>query len=261
MNDRKCPNCGASLQGGTYYCAYCGTDWTPVEPITPDAGSTIASPLLAHGEPRAGSAIGRTILFIVLLLFCPPAAIIYLWLGLRWPRSAKITVTIILLLPIVLFLVFGLLNEAIYNEHLDTPKYTENQPPRGVRPTLDAEPVEIYKTLRKATGLSISERKKRFLSEYAGKWITWRGKIDEIYIYDSIASNLKLQPEETKTYDIKSYFDPLRNDQLEALQEGDIVTVNGMIWGYYFMSNTIRLADSSILRVEKAKRVVAPKQK
>lgn len=256
MNQRKCPNCGATLQGGTYYCNYCGTDWTPVEPITPGGGPSMAPPLLRSGETRPVSTAGQTIIFLVLLLVCGPVAIIYLWLGLSWSRKTKITLTIILLLPVMLFLVFGLLNETYYSVHLDTPKFTESRQAAMGRPMMKIAPVDLYKALRKTPELATTDRKKRFFDDYAGKWVTWRAKVHEIYIYDSIASNLKLKPEDTKLYDVTAYFDPLYNDQLETLVEGDYITVSGMIWGYYFMSNTTRLADSRIMHIDKAKDVV-----
>ena len=256
MSQRKCPNCGATLQGGTYYCEYCGTDWTPVQPITPGGGPAIAPPLLRPGETRPVSSAGRTIIFFVLLFFCPPTAIIYLWLGLPWSRKTKTTLTFILLLPVMLFLVFGLLNETYYSTHLDSPKFTDTQQLVKHEPTLDVAPVDIYKVLRKTPELSVDERKKRFFDDYAGKWVTWRAKVHEIYIYESIASNLKLKPEDTKLYDVTAYFDPLYNDKLETLAVGDYVTVTGMIWGYYFLSNTTRLADAKIAHIDKAKDIV-----
>ncbi|HPM77923.1 MAG TPA: TFIIB-type zinc finger domain-containing protein, partial [bacterium] len=258
MNQRKCPNCGATLQGGTYYCDYCGTDWTPVQPITPGGGPTMTAPLLRPGEARPGSSAGRTLLFLFLLLFCPPAAIIYLWLGLSWSRKTKIALTVILLLPIMLFLVFGLLNETMYSVHLDTPKFSADRQAVSRKPTLHVAPVDIYQALRKTPALSTEARKQRFFAEYAGKWVTWRAKVHEIYIYDSIASNLKLKPEDTKLYDVTAYFDPLYNDQLKTLAVGDYVTVSGMIWGYYFMSDTTRLADAKIVHIDKAKDIITP---
>lgn len=261
MAKRKCQNCGALLKGGTYHCDYCGSDWTPVPKIEP--GSPIPSipeaiPVYdlpnSPASPPQKSGTGRIVVFFILLMFCWPVAIIYMWTTLGWKTGAKIAVTIILCLPIIIIGTYGGLYETVFAVRSDLPKFSSEPLPVDQRKTEDISSVQIFEDMKKSEMGTLDHRRKTWKEKYEDRWILWEGQIESIHVYsDSDESRLVILPDDNAGYSIEVFFDPANNSALEKLSTGDRVRVSGRIWGYYFIDNIIRLAQGTVLAQWKEK--------
>ena len=250
MNQRKCANCGATLEGGGFHCGYCGSDWTP-PPIGPGRSYTGQSPdYISTDRPltekKPGSP-GKIILFLILLCACWPAAIIYMWTATDWPKKLKTVLTFLFFLPVLFIGVYGYFYETHYALRMQTAKYSDNPPAAQDRAIQDIHPEAIYKDLRDSDGKTMDERQRAWRENYQGLWVQWEGTVTAVLTYTSSASELKMESEIDAPYSIEVYFDPTRNKELEKIAVDDNAKVSGMLWGYYLLSDTIRLADGVLL--------------
>ena len=141
MAKRKCGNCGAPLPRDQFVCGYCATDWTPdsenfgVQPeIRPEPAPTPIGP----GRPPAPKKTGQpfwqqastqiAVFAILTLLCCPPAALVYAWVGTSWQRRSKIIWTIVLTAPLALLGLLMYVDTAIYTIHGDFEKVDAEGP-------------------------------------------------------------------------------------------------------------------------------------
>ena len=80
----ECPNCGYVFSGNERECKYCGTsnpDYTPGDTVSKVSAASKSTTNAAAGEKKSDFSIG---LFIVLLIFAWPVAIIYaIWKSLK----------------------------------------------------------------------------------------------------------------------------------------------------------------------------------
>lgn len=255
---RKCPNCGATLKGGTHFCDYCGTDWTPPPP-SPE-NRPIVPGSVPMGYPVLDSNKNepwQLLVFGGLLFMCGPAAIIFMWASMKWTKQAKAVLTMLLVAPIAGFVAWGFFNDTKYNIQGEGLEYSANAPPAEQRQAEDITPEQIYKGMRETEGVDFEKQKILWIDTYAGKWVKWQAKVKNRYIYSSSAGKVELKIKPNAPFKIEVRFDPLFNDQLKALETGDIMTFSGRLWGYNQFSEEIRVADGLIEKVDKPE---APKQ-
>ncbi len=274
MIDRKCPACGATLKPGTWLCEYCNTDWTP--PGEPAAGKEVAekdiedlfaeeqaaavppTPPLGSAVPSVGmppktpSTAWHTPAFIILTLFCGPLSLVFLWAVTKWSRKAKVIWTVVILSPVLVFGIYGFFSETKYAVRDESPKIAAKPIPLAQRRTENIDPAQIYRDLRGESGRSLEERKKTWVKQYRGRWVEWSGEATSVNIYTTQESEIRIKPA-SEAFSAEAFFDPLHNDQLKDIAIGDQVRINGRLWGYYFLPNTIRLADGVVVKVEKKK--------
>lgn len=258
MKNRKCPSCGATLTKADYFCDYCGTDWTPPPAIEPGKSVPSMTPMPTPGtaldqpggRPKPKSSAAKVLVFFVLAFFCGPIALIYMWAALPWSKKVKSVITVIIASPLLFILIYGLCYETIYAVRLDSPKFNVEPLRVDQRPVETVNPVDVYRDLRDAPDSSIDLRKSTWLEHYQGKWVEWEGEVNSVVTYSSSASELLvILPGETPVA-VEIYFDPMKNAQLDALSPGSRVRFSGMLWGYYFLADIVRVADGALLNVQ-----------
>lgn len=262
MRYRKCHNCGAPLDRGKTVCSYCGTDaesGVSYRPITPgDAvprSVPVAPPIVPGRSPRVetysentppdAARVGRVIVFLLLLFVCGPGALVYMWLKLDWRRSVKWIVTVFLMTPVVFVATWGFFHETVYAIKSETEPFVPDAPEWSAR---RHEPIDhgiVFTEMRDEGGRNRDELRRVWADRYEGRWVKWTLRIEQKNIYTTMASELLLAPE-SGAYDVEVFFDPAKNAQLEALVTGNEVTVSGRLWGYYWLTDRIRLADGEL---------------
>jgi len=251
MAVRKCPGCGATLKGGTLYCEYCGTDWSPPKP-DPSLPQQAALPRVQPVKPRGA---GKTVIFVILLLFCPPGALVFMWAAMPWRRVAKIAWTAALVGFYMTVVIWGVYHDAVYLVHADTPKFSAEPLPTQNRPAEQIEAADIYRQMRNLEGQELEKRKQLWIKTYQGRWVQWEGEVEQRYTYTSSPSKLIIRPEKKTPYRIEAFFDPIYNKKLDQIDRKDRVTISGMLWGYDISGDDVMLADSAIMAVSKHKPV------
>lgn len=252
MTHRKCHNCGATLKAGTNYCEYCGTDWTPpIEEMlsTPALDESLPTQPPAGQKPKTS----HIVIFLILLFFCGPIALVYLWVAVPWNKKGKILVTVFFLVPVAFFGVFGLISEMVYTVRMDAPKVSSHPPALEQRPVEDIDIEEVFLDLRGGDGLLLSERKQKWKAEYEGRWVQWSGRVIAVNVYKHTTSMLDLKPTLESPVTLRVFFDPLNNDRLTKISIDDQAEASGRLWSYNFLSDTISLADGIIVSHEKEK--------
>jgi hypothetical protein len=135
---------------------------------------------------------------------------------------------------------------------MDEPKYTSPAVALDERKAEDFDAGTVYQDLRSTDGRSLSDRKQIWLEKYEGRWVLWEGEVTYYYLSEESASKVTVQTKSGDPYSIEVYFDPLENGSIEPIENGDRVTVSGKLWGYYFLDDTIRLADGLVVHHTKA---------
>lgn len=104
FKDRKCPGCGATLVGGSHYCEYCKSDWSPPKPEDP-----LKELRQIDLRKYSKTLPGQVVIFFFIFIMFAPAAPVYMWVATDWSRKTKIIVTLVFVLPIVfsIFAFFG----------------------------------------------------------------------------------------------------------------------------------------------------------
>ncbi|WP_375764754.1 hypothetical protein NR798_23845 [Archangium gephyra] len=207
MQKNRCAHCNAPLAEGTSFCEYC------------DLNRQGASRAASAKPPRrfAGRSILKMGLGVVGLTCCAPTGIL---------------VT---------------LYEKVYAIQLDAPKYSARPPPLAQRPTEPIAAMNVFLDMRDASDRSLSQRKQEWREKYEGRWVSWKGTVEELHPYDAFASELVLRPEPGQEFKVQVNFDPLHNVRLNQLQTGQQVHVSGRLWGYYFMGDTVRLSEGALV--------------
>ncbi len=100
FEDRSCPACGAPLVGGSNFCEYCQSDWTPAKSKNPQ-------PEIRRIDLRkyTRTPSGQRMLFFFILVMFAPAAPIYMWFCTDWTLKTKILVTLLFLAPVIIVIV------------------------------------------------------------------------------------------------------------------------------------------------------------
>ncbi len=149
------------------------------------------------------------------------------------------------------FALFGTLYETVYAIRMETPKYSARPPPVAQRRAEPIEPLQVYQDMRDAGERSLSQRKQEWREKYEGRWVSWTGLMEEtVSVGAPYASELKLRPVGGQDFEIQVNMDPLLDERLKALRKGQEVRVSGMLWGYYFMPDIIRLSDGALVEVD-----------
>ncbi|MCL4234751.1 MAG: zinc-ribbon domain-containing protein [Deltaproteobacteria bacterium] len=261
MSYRKCHNCGAPLDRGKTLCSYCGTDvesgamYRPIKPGDRAPSVPVAPPIVPGRTPRVethaenstpdAARIGRVIVFFLLLFACGPAALVYMWMKLDWRKGTKGIVTAVLMIPVVFVGTWGFFHETVYAIKSVTEPYAPDAPDWGAR---RHEPIDhgiVFTDIRDDGGRDRDELRRLWDERYEGRWVRWALRIKQKNIYTTMASELVLSPE-SEAYEVEVFFDPAKNAALEALVVGDEVTVSGRLWGYYWLTNRMRLADGEL---------------
>jgi hypothetical protein len=209
MQTRKnrCAHCNAPLAAGTSFCDYC--DLNP-------QGAPRAAPTqdTRRFSFRSFLKLG---LGAVCLFCCAPVGII------------------------------GTLHETVYAIEMEAPKYSARPPPLDQRPSEALTPMQVFLDMRDTSERSLAQRKQDWRQKYEGRWVSWKGVVEEIRPFDGFASELVLRPEEGQAFQVEVNFDPLHNVRLNQLRKGQEVHVSGKLWGYYFMGDTVRLSEGALL--------------
>lgn len=256
---RKCTNCGAPLKRGRTTCEYCGVDVETGVGIY-RAGVPTVEPIVptANGAPRSGPMGGDSVsaakigVFVLLLCFCAPAAVVYMWLALPWPKSAKRVVSFILLAPFLAFAVYGYLSETTYAVKSSTTKFEPQPVAESDRAYEEITAQDVFNDMRQEGNRTLPDLRARWSERFEGRWVKWTAPVKQVDIYTTMASELRLSPDASEVYDIEIFFDPIHNPELEALAPGMTATVSGRLWGYYFLTDRVRLADGMLLGSEAA---------
>jgi hypothetical protein len=249
MEERRCGNCGAVLGGGTYRCDYCGTDWTPPAKEATRAGRIAQPPVASPAPVRSDAA--RIVIFFVLLLFCGPISLIYLWAAVPWTKKAKALITLFLfILPAIAGGIFGLFYETVYAVKSQASKFSASAPALEQRRAEPIDSKQVYVDLRDAEKRSLGLRKNTFKQKYEGHWVTWEGTVEKVSTYTSLSGELHLKPAEGN-FIMEFFFDPLSNARFSALAAGDHARVSAKLWGYYFIGDRILLSDAALVSSSK----------
>jgi hypothetical protein len=146
--------------------------------------------------------------------------------------------------------IIGTLYATVYAIEMDAPKYSVQPLPVGQRPSEGLTPMQVYMDLRDTEDRSLKERKTVWREKYEGRWVSWKGTVAEVRIFDNLASELDLHSEAGEKFPVQVNFDPLHNARLQELRKGQEVQVSGRLWGYYFMGDTARLSEGVLLDPE-----------
>ncbi|MCB1153019.1 MAG: hypothetical protein H6684_13290 [Deltaproteobacteria bacterium] len=112
--DQDCRNCGAPREAGAGVCPYCGTvypDQIPnvggsvpyAKPITPGRAAPdwqdVARKVATDQDVRRPDAVQwrQIAIFFLLIFFCQPVALLYMWSHRMWSITTRVTVTILVL--------------------------------------------------------------------------------------------------------------------------------------------------------------------
>jgi hypothetical protein len=147
--------------------------------------------------------------------------------------------------------VFVALSETVYLIKLDTPKYSAQPIPIDQRSAEPFTAMQVFLELRDAEDRPLALRKQAWREKFEGRWVSWKGRVEEVLPYDTFASELVLKPEADQQFKVRVYFDPLHNARLKQLQVGQEAQVSGKLWGYEFIGNTVRLSEGALVE-EKA---------
>lgn len=260
MAKRKCGNCGAPLPRDQFVCGYCATDWTPdsenfgVQPeIRPEPAPTPIGP----GRPPAPKKTGQpfwqqastqiAVFAILTLLCCPPAALVYAWVGTSWQRRSKIIWTIVLTAPLALLGLLMYVDTAIYTIHGDFEKVDPSVPAAAQRQVQPLDPGTVYAALAALADQPPPARELVWREAYAGKWVRWEGKVAKTNIYTSMPSELDLDIDQSALFTVTVYFDPEQNQRLKELAVGQDIAISGRLWGYGYLFDDLYLADGAIV--------------
>ncbi len=269
MAKRKCGNCGATLKAGTHFCEFCGTDWAPPAKKTSygpgsnyddlykknlKEGKRLFQPTPTLKPVEFHKVVIATFLF----LFCAPVAIIYIWSGTSWNKKIKLWITALFLTPVVLIGIFGFFYETIYAVRMDAPKYSTNSLKYSARPTQNISPEEIYKEMRASTEKSISLRKSQWMEKFQGRWVEWEGEVLSIQADNSQTNQVTIKTQLDQPFEIQIYFDPLSYPRLNQVLAGDTVIISGQLWGYYFLSDMIRISEGHLVKHIKVQKTTSP---
>jgi hypothetical protein len=145
---------------------------------------------------------------------------------------------------------FGTLYETVYAIKMEAPKYSAQPPSAEQRPAEPIESMQVFLDMRDAADRSLEQRKREWREKYEGRWVSWKGVVEEVIPYDTMASELVLRPLGEHNYKVQVNFDPLQNSRLNQLRPGQEVRVSGRLWGYYFMDDTVRLSEGALLGQE-----------
>lgn len=185
---------------------------------------------------------------IILFLFCAPISVLYVWLGTSWSKKTKGLITFfVLVLPAIFIGIFGLLYETVYSVRMDTPKYTSNPLEYSKRPTQSITPEQVFIDMRDTPDRSLALRKAEWVEKYQGRWIQWEGEVTSIQAFENTTNQMTLKPDMSQSLEVQGYFDPLNYSELNLIEVGDIVKISGVLWGYYFLGDMIRLADGHLV--------------
>jgi hypothetical protein len=146
--------------------------------------------------------------------------------------------------------IFGTLYETVYAIRMDAPKYSAHPPSVDQRPTEAIAAMQVFLDMRDTSERSLAQRKQEWRAKYEGRWVSWKGSVEEIHPYDGFASELVLRPEEGQQFQVQVNFDPLYNARLNQLRKGQEVHVSGRLWGYYFMGDLVRLSEGALVDQE-----------
>jgi hypothetical protein len=216
MSSRKnrCPNCNAPRKEGTTFCGYCD--------LTPEGSARAESSGPAQGAGRrfTASFVIKLSLGLTSLMCCGPIG------------------------------VYGTLYETVYSVNMEAPKYSAQPPPAEQRRPEAIEVMPLYLEVRNTSDRPLAQSKQTWKEKYEGRWVSWTGTVEEVRPYDSMASELVLVPVAGQELKVQANFDPLHNPQLEKLRPGQEVRVSGRLWGYYFMTDIVRLSEGALVEPE-----------
>jgi len=204
----RCPNCNAPRAEGSTVCTYCELG----APGAPGSAS-------ANGSGRRFSfrSVTRIGLGLVTLLCCAPLSVVVA------------------------------LQETVYAIKMEAPQYSAQPIPTEQRPTEPLTPMQVFLDMRDTDDRSLGQRKQGWREKLEGRWVSWKGRVEEIRPYDAFASELVIRPEADQKFTVEVNFDPLHNARLKQLQVGQEVHVSGRLWGYYFMNDTVRLSEGALV--------------
>ena len=211
MHENRCALCNAPLRDGATGCEYCGGRTR--------GGSGASGAKAKNDAPRRFSP-GRILTFIlggVGLLCCTPCGL------------------------------FGALYETVYAVRMETPKYDPHAVPHEQRRAEPIEPVQVFREMADAGGHSLDHRKQEWRAKYQGRWVTWTGRVKDTLILEKGNSELRLRPVAGTEYEVQVFLGPYQNEALRSLRKDQEVRVSGMLWGYYFIGDTVRLADGVLM--------------
>ena len=206
MQKNRCAHCNAPLAEGTTFCEYCDLSR---KGALRSASAKATGRLSKRGLVKLG-------LGVVSLTCCLPTGI------------------------------FVTLSETVYAVAMDAPKFSGRPLAVGERPNEPLAAMDLFMDMRDAADRPLSQRKQEWQAKYEGRWVSWTGSVESIHIYNSLASELVLQPVQGQKFKVEVNFDPIYNDRLKALHEGQDVRVSGKLWGYSFMNDTVRLSDGAL---------------
>lgn len=217
MHDNRCAHCNAPLAEGTSGCDYCGVGSRGA----PRAGQPAESAPAKDARRFTVSRVLKLVLGTVSLTCCGP------------------------------FGIFGVFYETVYAVRMEAPKFSARPLPLEQRPAEALEPLQVFMDLRDTDDRSLSQRKQEWREKYEGRWVSWKAIVEETLLYDdTYASELRLRPAGGQDFEIQVHLDPLHNGRLKELRKGQEVRVSGRLWGYYFISDMIRLSEGALVDVE-----------
>ncbi|WP_257446652.1 hypothetical protein [Archangium lipolyticum] len=234
MHKSRCTNCNAPLVEGTIYCDHCDLGPGGVARPPPPAPSAVT---------KAASG-GVTFIIGLVLFLSRQLWRLAVWLVPPWSRGTKIALGIVGLTCVGFVGVGVVLHETVYSIRMDAPRYSANPLPPGQRPLEAIEPAKVVLDMRDTPDRTLEQRKQLWREKYEGHWVSWKGTVDTVY--PSIG-RLQLLPVGDLRFQLEVDFDPIHQARLEKLQKGQEVRVSGMLWGYYFNIDTLRLSEGALV--------------
>jgi hypothetical protein len=213
MDGNRCAHCNAPLPEGISGCDYCGVGAR----VAPPAGPPVPpAPVKDARRSKVGTVL-KIAVGTVSLTCCGPLGI------------------------------FGAFYETVYAVRMEAPKYSARPPPVEQRPVEAIEPMQVFLDMRDTEDRPVAQRKQEWRERYEGRWVSWKGIVDETLVYDTMTSELRLRPLGGQEFGVQVYLDPLHNERLKQLRKGQEVRVSGRLWGYYFIPNTARLSEGALV--------------
>ncbi len=209
LRKHRCPNCNAPLAEGTSSCTYC------------DVGAAGV-----HGTASSKDASRRF----------------------SFRSSVKIGLGLLSLLCCAPLSVFITLSETVYSVEMEAPKYSAQPPAVDQRSAEPLTAMQVFMEVRDTDDRSLAQRKQAWREKLEGRWVSWKGRVEDVRPYDAFASELVLRPEADQEFKVRVYFDPLHNGRLKQLQVGQEAQVSGKLWGYEFIGNTVNLAEGALVQ-------------
>lgn len=219
---------------GATFCDYCN--------LSP-AGSARPPPPPPSAVKEAASSGGLFLIGLVLVLSRQLWRVV-VWLVPPWSRKTQIILGVGVVACASLVGVLVGLEKAVYGVEMDGRQHRATSLPAAQRSIEPIQTTQVILDMRDTADRTLEQRKQAWREKYEGRWVSWTGTV---YWVSPSINLLQLHTVDAEPLLLSVDFAPIHTARMEKLQKGQQVRVSGMLWGYSFMTDTIRLSDGALV--------------